>query len=113
MSDAIIYKIESSAKIEVFIGLVITTLIGLLIQLIAETGIIYYEIVWVICIFIGFFFGLQGLYYLKFLIEKWVFLKEQKQQTEMQNMTLEVKLKELGLKKEIAVLQSKGITMDV
>ena len=49
----------------------------------------------------AFYFGIQLMYYLKFVIQKWMWLKEQKVLAEVQNSNLVLELKKLELQLEL------------
>ena len=110
MGETVITKIESSAKIEAFIGLCITTLMGVFLVILNETGNVPYEIVWGIVLFMTFFVVMRLLYYIEFIIQKWAFLKEQKQQTELKKSELASQIELAKLKRDILVLEAKNTT---
>ena len=95
MADAIIHKIESSAKVEAFIGLAITTIMGLIIQKVVTDGTFDMGLVTLLLIFLGVFFLLKLVNYLQFIVEKWMFLKEQGLNTTMRTQEIEAECRKL------------------
>lgn len=105
MADAILIKIENWAKIAVLVGTAITTLIGLMLQKIYLGEPIPVEIFWAIVLLAIFYFLLHLLTYLRFYLEKMVFLKEQKVQAEIKNQEIEIELRKLEIQLEIKTLE--------
>ena len=105
MSDAILIKIENWAKVAVLVGTAITTLIGLMLQKIYLGEPIPIEIFWAIVLLAVFYFLLHLLTYLRFYLEKIVFLKEQKVQAEIKNQEIEIELRKLEVQLEIKTLE--------
>ena len=105
MSDAILIKIENWAKVAVLVGTAITTLIGLMLQKIWVGDPIPIEIFWAIVLLAVFYFLLHLLTYLRFYLEKIVFLKEQKVQAEIKNQEIEIELRKLEVQLEIKMLE--------
>ena len=104
MGETVITKIESSAKIEAFIGLCITTLMSAFLFLINDTGQVPYEVVWGIVLFMVFFVVMRLLYYVEFIIQKWAHLKEQEQKTTLLKSELGLQIELATLRKDILVL---------
>lgn len=107
MEKTVITKIESSAKIEAFIGLCITTLMSAFLFLLNDTGQVPYEVVWGIVLFMVFFVVMRLLYYVEFVIQKWAHLKEQEQKTALKKSELASQIELAKLKKDILVLGGK------
>ena len=105
MADAILIRIESWAKIAALIGTGITTLIGLMLQKIYLGEPIPVEIFWGIMSLGVFYFMLALLSYLRFYLEKIVFLKEQRVQAEIKNREIDIELRKLELQLEIKKLE--------
>ena len=95
MSDAILIKIENWAKVAVLVGTAITTLIGLLVQKILINEPIPVEIFWGIALLGVFYFLLHLLTYLRFYLEKTVFLKEQETISGIKILEVEVECRKL------------------
>lgn len=110
MEKTVITKIESSAKIEAFIGVCITTLMGVFLVLVNEMGEVPYEIVWGIVLFMVFFVVMRLLYYVEFVIQKWAHLKEQEQKTALKKSELASQIELAKLKKDILVLEASDKT---
>ena len=104
MTHIVIPKIESRAKIEALIGLTITTLIALMSQKIYLDLPIPIEIFWGLALLGGFYFILEFLTYVKFYVEKMVYLKELKIVSEIKTLELEVEIRKLGA--ELALAQA-------
>ena len=110
MTETVITKIESSAKIEAFIGLCITTLMSAFLFLINDTGQVPYEVVWGIVLFMVFFVVMRLLYYVEFIIQKWAHLKDQAQNTALKKQELQAQIDLATLKKDILVLEAQNKT---
>lgn len=110
MTETVLTKIESSAKIEAFIGLCITTLMTAFLALLNSTGEVPYTIVWGIVLFMVFFVVMRLLYYIEFIIQKWAHLKDQEQQTKLKNLELAQQIELAKLKKDIIVLEARNET---
>ena len=105
MADAVLIKIENWAKIAVLVGTAITTLIGLMLQKIYLGDPIPVEIFWAIVLLAVFYFLLHLLTYLRFYLEKMVFLKEMQVQAEVKNREIETGLRKLEIQLEIKTLE--------
>ena len=97
-ADAVITKIEGSARVEALIGTGVIALIGLMSEKIYTGAPIPIEIFWGIATLGAFYFGFQFIAYLKFYIEKMVYLKEQEVLTSLRIRELEtqLELKKIG-----------------
>jgi len=95
MTEIVINKIESRAKIEALIGLSITTLIGLMSQKIYLGLPIPPEIFWGVGLLGVFYFILELLTYVKFYVEKMIFLKEQETISKRKILEVEVECRRL------------------
>ena len=93
--EIVIPKIESRTKIEALIGLSITTMIGLMSQKIYLDLPIPVEIFWALGLLGAFYFILEFLTYIKFYIEKIIFLQEQKQLSTIKILEVEVECRRL------------------
>ena len=93
--EIVIPKIESRTKIEALIGISITTLIGLMSQKIWVGDPIPIEIFWALGLLGAFYFILEFLTYIKFYIEKMIFLKEQEVITRNKILEVEVECRRL------------------
>ena len=105
MTHIVLPKIESRTKIEALIGISITTLIGLMCQKIYMDLPIPVEIFWGVIVLGGFYFLLHLLTYLRFYLEKIVFLKEQRVQAEIKSQEINVELRKLEIQLEIKTLE--------
>ena len=105
IADAVIHKIENSAKVEAFIGLAITTIMGLIIEGVVTEGVFDMSLVILLMIFIAVFFILQLMYYLRFIVEKWMYLKEQEQLTTMKTSEVEAECRKLDRQIELKRLE--------
>ena len=94
--DIVINQIENRAKIEALIGLSITALITLMSQKIYMGLPIPIEIFWGLLILGAFYFILELLSYVKFYIQKMVFLKEQETVSRIKVLEVEVEIRRLG-----------------
>lgn len=97
MAHIIIPTIESRAKIAALIGLSITSLIAIMSQKIYMGLSIPIEIFWALALLGGFYFALELLTYVRFYIEKMLFIKEQKTISEIKILEIEVECKRLEL----------------
>ena len=104
MADVVMIKIENWAKVAVLVGTAITTLIGLLVQKILINEPIPVEIFWGIALLGVFYFLLHLLTYLRFYLEKVVFLREQKTVSEIKILEVEVECRRLEHKITLAQL---------
>ncbi len=95
MTHIVIPKIESRTKIEALIGLSITTLIGLMSQKIYLGQPIPIEIFWGLGLLGTFYFIMEFLTYVKFYIEKMIYLKEMKVTSEIKILGVEVECRKL------------------
>lgn len=95
MTHIVIPKIESRAKIEALIGISITTLIGLMSQKIYMGLPIPIEIFWALGLLASFYFIMELLTYVKFYIEKMIFLKEQEVLSRIKILEVEVECRKL------------------
>jgi hypothetical protein len=94
-TDMVIEQIESRTKIEALIGLSITTLIGLMSQKIYLGLPIPIEIFWALGLLGTFYFILELLSYLRFYIQKMVFLKQQELLSKIKILEIEVECRKL------------------
>ena len=106
ITETVIHKIEGSVKIEATIGLAIT---GLIMTFIIDGVLQGIEmpdnIGWVLLLlFIGFFL-LRLANYLKFIIEKFMYLQEQKVQADIQQKTLITRIRKLELEVQLKQLE--------
>ena len=106
MTHIVIPKIESRAKIEALIGLTITTLIALMSQKIYLSEPIPIEIFWGLALLGGFYFILEFLTYVKFYVEKMMYLKEMKTVSEIKVGELEVEIRKLGAELALAQVEA-------
>ena len=100
-----INQIESSVKIGALIGMAISAIITAMIAQLAQIGTISFELFLALAYIFVFFFVLQVMYYVKFIIEKLLFLKEQQIFANIQNQTADKEMKKLGLKRDILTLE--------
>ena len=105
MADALLIRIENWTKIAALIGTGITTLIGVMLQKIYLGEPIPIEIFWGILTLGAFYFMLALLTFLRFYLEKIVFLKEMKVQAEVKNQAIEIELRKLEVQLEIKTLE--------
>ena len=103
MADIVINKIESRAKIEALIGTGIMTLIGLMSQKIWVGEPIPVEIFYGLVLLGAYYFILEAMSYLKFYVQKIVFIKEQETLSKIKVLELEVEIRKLGA--ELALAQ--------
>ena len=97
MTHIVLPKIESRTKIEALIGISITTLIGLMCQKIYMDLPIPVEIFWALALLGGFYFIMEFLTYVKFYIEKIIYLKEEETMSRIKILQLEVECRKLEL----------------
>ena len=102
--EIVIPKIESRTKIEALIGLSITTLIGLMSQKIYLGLPIPVEIFWGLALLGTFYFTMEFLTYVKFYIEKMIFLKEQEALSRIKILEIEVEIRKIGTQITLAQL---------
>ena len=105
MADAIIHQIENRTKVEALIGLALMTLITLLGEKIYTGEVIPGELFWGLGILLAAYVLMVILTYVRFYIEKMVFLKEQEVMATIQNVTLNKEIKRLDLVKQIKELE--------
>ena len=105
MADAVLIKIENWAKIAVLVGTAITTLIGLILQKIYLGEPIPVEIFWAIVLLATFYFLLHLLTYLRFYLEKIIFLKEMEVQAKITSREMDMGLRKLEIQLEIKTLE--------
>ena len=103
----IITQIENKTKVEALIGLAIMSLITLLGEKIYVGEPVPIELFWGLAILLGAYVALILLTYVKFYIQKMVFLKEEKTKAEIQMMTLDKEIQKLTILRDIAVLEAK------
>ena len=106
MADAIIHQIENRTKVEALIGLALMTLITLLGEKIYTGEVIPGELFWGLGILLAAYVLMVILTYVRFYIEKMVFLKEQEVMATIQNVTLNKEIKRLDLVKQIKELET-------
>ena len=109
MADAVVHKIENLGKLEALLGTTIFALIGLLAQKIYEGGEIPMEIFLGIIILIVFIVVLQLLYYLKFMVEKWAYFKEQEMLTTMKTEEVVAECRKLDRMIELKKLEAVAV----
>ncbi len=95
MGEIIIHQIQNRTKIEALIGLSITALIGLMSQKIYIGESIPVEIFWGLALLGVYYFVLELMSYVKFYIEKMVYLKEQSTISKMKTLEVEVECRRL------------------
>ena len=95
MGEIIIHQIQNRTKIEALIGLSITALIGLMSQKIYVGEAIPVEIFWGLALLGVYYFVLELMSYVKFYIEKMVYLKEQSTVSKIKILEVEVGIRKL------------------
>jgi len=108
MADVVIHKIENLTKIEAIIGSIILTLVGLVAQRLYTGESIPMELITVLAIFIIVLIVFQLLYYLKFIVEKEMWLREQRVMTQNRNSEVVTQCKKLELDIQLARLKQDG-----
>jgi len=106
MADAVIHKIEESAKVAAFIGLAITTIMGLIIEGVVIDGTFDMGLVILLLIFLAVFFVMKLVNYLQFIVEKWIYLKEQGLNTTMRTQEIEAECRKLERQIELKKLEA-------
>ena len=104
MADIIVHQIENKTKVEVLIGIAIMSLVTLLGEKIWQGEPIPVELFWGLGILFAAYVSLMVLTYVRFYIEKMIYLKEQEVGAMIQEKTLDKEITRLGLVKEIKVL---------
>ena len=107
MAEIIVHQIANKTKIEVLIGLALMSLITLLGEKIYTGEPIPIELFWGLGILLVAYVALILLTYIRFYIEKMVFLKEQEVMVRVQVVTLDKEITRLGLVKEIADIEAR------
>ena len=107
MTEIIIHQIENKTKVEALIGIGIMSLITLLGERIWSGEPIPIELFWGLAILLGAYVALVVLTYVKFYIQKIVYLKEEKTKAEIQMMTLDKEIRKLEITRDIAELEAK------
>lgn len=107
MAGILIHQIENKTKVEALIGIAIMSLITLLGEKIYTGESIPIELFWGLALLLGAYIALVVLTYVKFYIQKMVFLKEEKTKAEIQQLTLDKEIQKLTIQRDIAVLEAK------
>lgn len=105
MADIIVHQIENKTKVEVLIGIAIMSLVTLLGEKIFQGEPIPIELFWGLGILFAAYVSLMVLTYVRFYIEKMIYLKEQEVGAIIQEKTLVKEIERLTLVKEIKVLE--------
>ena len=106
MADIIIHQKENRAIVEALIGLALMTLITLLGEKIYTGEPIPIELFWGLGILLMAYVAMVLLTYMRFYIEKMIFIKEQESMTRLQVMTLDKEIEKLNLIKQIKTLEA-------
>ena len=109
MVESVIYQIENRTKVEALIGLAIMSLITLLGEKIYTGEPIPIELFWGLAVLFAAYVSLMILSYVRFYIEKMVYLKEQEVMNKIQLFTLDKEIVKLGLVKDIKALEAGAI----
>ena len=107
MAGIIIHQIENKTKIEVLIGLALMSLITLLGEKIYTGEPIPIELFWGLAILLAAYVTMILLTYVRFYLEKMVYLKEQEVMGQIQRYTLDKEIQRLGLVKEIKEIEAR------
>ena len=107
MADIIVHQIENKTKVEVLIGIAIMSLVTLLGEKIFKSEAIPVELFWGLGILFAAYVSLMVLTYVRFYIEKMIYLKEQEVLALLQGKTLEMEITKLGLVRDIKTLEAK------
>ncbi len=105
VTEIVIHQIESRAKIEALIGTGILTLIGLMSQKIWVGESIPVEIFYGLILLGAYYFILEFMSYLKFYVQKIVFIREQESLSKIKVVELEVEIRKLGAKLALAQVE--------
>ena len=105
MADIIVHQIENKTKVEVLIGIAIMSLVTLLGEKIFQGEPIPIELFWGLGILFAAYVSLMVLTYVRFYIEKMIYLKEQEVGAIIQEKTLVKEIERLMLVKEIKELE--------
>jgi hypothetical protein len=97
IADTVVHKIENMTKVEAVLGTVIVSLILLAANNILDGEPVVDGLIDLLILFFIMIAVFQLLYFLKFVIEKYMFLYEQKVHTENRVKELDVKCRELDL----------------
>ena len=108
MADIILHQIENKTKIEVLIGIALMSLITLLGEKIYTGEPVPIELFWGLGILLVAYVTLILLTYVRFYIEKMVFLKEQEVMVKVQVVTLDKEITRLALVKDIKELEARA-----
>ena len=106
ITEVVITKIENLTKIEALFGLLITAIAGAIWTKFQENVLIDFSMIIVMVIFVILLVVFQLLYYLKFIIEKYEWRKDQEYASNIKNKELELEVLKLGIKKDILVLEA-------
>ncbi len=105
IADTVIHKIENLTKIEAILASIILTLVGLVAQKLYMGEPIPVELIFILALFLVLLIIFQLLYYLKFIVEKEMWLREQKVLADIQNSQLVLQIKKLSLDIELKKLE--------
>ena len=105
MADIVIHQIENKTKVEVLIGIAIMSLVTLLGEKIFQNEPIPVELFWGLGLLFIAYIALVVMTYVRFYIEKMIFLKEQELVAITTGRTLEKEITKLGLMKDIKLLE--------
>ena len=105
MADAVIQKIENLTKVEALLMLLISAIAGAIWTKFQDNLPIDFLMVVVMTIFVIMVVIFQLLYYLKFIIEKMEWRKDQECLSNVANKDMELGLRKMELEKDILVLQ--------
>ena len=105
MADIIVHQIENKTKVEVLIGIAIMSLVTLLGEKIFQGEAIPIELFWGLGILFAAYVSLMVLTYVRFYIEKMIYLKEQEVGAMIQEKTLAKEIERLTLVKELKEME--------
>ena len=113
MADVVLHKIENMTKVEAMLGTLIFGLIGILYVQISNGQPIDMNAVIVLVIMIVLLVVFQLLYFLKFIIEKDQWRKDQECMTKNKTQELTSEIRKLEVQRDIKRLElaEKGINM--
>ena len=109
MADIIIHQIQNRTKVEVMIGLALMSLITLLGEKIWVGEPIPIEIFWGLGILLVSYIAMILLTYLRYYIEKMIYLKEQEVLANIQSQSLTKEIRKLELMKEIKDIEATSV----
>ena len=105
MTEIVVHQIQNKTKVEALLGIGIMSLVTLLGEKIFQNEPIPVELFWGLGLLFVAYLSLMTLTYVRFYIEKMIYLKEQEVTSKIQVVTLDKEITKLGLLRDIKKLE--------